>query len=77
MDTIRQWISELYARDYREYQYVAIELADKNIKKFQPDDIIFLKQLVAQKSWWDSVDSLRAVFGKYIKLHPAEKKNSF
>ena len=77
MDTIRQWISELYARDYREYQYAAIELADKNIKKFQPDDIIFLKQFVAQKSWWDSVDSLRAVFGKYIKLHPAEKKTVF
>ncbi|WP_137596739.1 DNA alkylation repair protein [Paucilactobacillus kaifaensis] len=75
--TIRQWIAELYARDAREYQYIAIELADKNIKKFQLADIIFLRQFVTKKSWWDSVDSLRAVFGKYIKLHPNDKATVF
>lgn len=77
MMTLRQWISNLYAREYREYQYVAIDLADKNLKKFKFEDMVFLSQFVAQKSWWDSVDSLRAVFGRYIKRHPDEKTAVF
>ncbi|WP_260365428.1 DNA alkylation repair protein [Pediococcus ethanolidurans] len=44
--TIRQWISEFCVCNYREYQYLAIELADKNLKKFSFEDIIFLKQFL-------------------------------
>lgn len=75
--TIKAWINELYARKYREYQYVAIDLAIKNIQKWHFTDIMVFKQLVTQKSWWDSVDPWRTFFGKYVKRHLDEKEKVF
>ncbi len=75
--TLHAWITELYNRDYREYQYVAIDLATKNIKKWQLADLKVFRKFVTQKSWWDSVDSWRTLFGKYIQLHPDEKVRVF
>lgn len=76
-NTVKAWVSELYGRTFREYQYVAIDLAIRNLRKWNFDDIVTFKQFVAQKSWWDSVDAWRTLFGKYVKLHPDEKAKVF
>lgn len=76
-NTVKAWVSDLYARTFREYQYVAIDLAIRNLRKWNFDDIVTFKQFVAQKSWWDSVDAWRTLFGKYVKLHPDEKAKVF
>ncbi|MFC6169487.1 DNA alkylation repair protein [Loigolactobacillus jiayinensis] len=75
--TLHNWIAELYVREPREYQYVALDLAERNVRKWQLADIVIFKQFVTQKSWWDSVDHWCTVFGKYIQLHPEEKQAVF
>lgn len=69
--------SLLYQRPEREYQYVAIDLCVANVKRFDFSQIKELSQFVVQKSWWDSVDSWRKVFGLYVINRPAEKAAVF
>ncbi|WP_412989361.1 DNA alkylation repair protein [Pediococcus siamensis] len=75
--TLHAWIADLYQREAREYQYVAIDLATKNVRKWEFEDVIIFKNYIAQKSWWDSVDAWRTMFGKYIQRHPDEKQRVF
>ena len=42
----------------REYQYVAMDLLDKYLKKLHTEDIPRVQTLITTKSWWDSVDLL-------------------
>ncbi|KRL37611.1 DNA alkylation repair protein [Liquorilactobacillus uvarum] len=70
-------VNELYQRAEREYQYVAIDIGFENVKRFSFVEIQALTQFVMQKSWWDSVDAWRKVFGKYVQLHPSEKRQVF
>ena len=42
----------------REYQYVAMDLMDKYLKKLKAEDIPQVQELITTKSWWDSVDLL-------------------
>ncbi|MFT8411994.1 MAG: DNA alkylation repair protein [Schleiferilactobacillus perolens] len=75
--TVRRWITDLYQREAREYQYVAIDLALANVKYWQFPDIQFLQQFVGQKSWWDTVDAWRKVFAMYVRIHPDQKPAVF
>ncbi|MEO0044406.1 MAG: hypothetical protein RL329_3854 [Bacteroidota bacterium] len=49
---------ELLELPKREYHYCAIECFAYYKKQFEADDIIIFEQLIATKSWWDSVDSI-------------------
>ncbi|MFZ4548182.1 MAG: DNA alkylation repair protein [Bacteroidales bacterium] len=40
----------------REWQYIAIEIAAKFVKKAEPDLIDLSEWMITHKSWWDSVD---------------------
>ncbi|MGX7030359.1 DNA alkylation repair protein [Vagococcus zengguangii] len=51
----------------REYQYIGIELANKNLRRLSVDEVKELSQLVMVKSWWDSVDNLASFFGSWLK----------
>ena len=51
----------------REYQYIAIELANKNLRRFSLSDVKKLSRLVMKKSWWDSVDNLASFFSSWLK----------
>lgn len=70
-------VNELYLREEREYQYVAIDICQKNASKMNYDELIAYLPLIEEKAWWDSVDAWRKVFGDYIKKHPEEKKKVF
>lgn len=69
---IMQFIEALYARPTREYQYVAIEMARRSVRWWQPADMEQLLTLVLEKVWWDSIDAWRKVFGEYIRWHPQQ-----
>ncbi|KRM55434.1 DNA alkylation repair protein [Lacticaseibacillus sharpeae] len=64
-------VAELYGRPQREYQYAAIELARAHVHSYGQRELATLSQYVMQKSWWDTVDALRPIFGDYVNLHPA------
>lgn len=58
-----------YGREEREYQYIAIDLAQKNLKRLTIDEVQVLIELITVKSWWDSVDALRKVISDFLKLN--------
>ena len=49
-------VRELWANEYREMQYIAIDYLIKQKKKLQREHIALIKDLIVTKSWWDSVD---------------------
>ncbi|WP_040193684.1 DNA alkylation repair protein [Clostridium culturomicium] len=49
-------VRELWANEYREMQYIAIDYLIKQKKKLQREHITLIKDLIVTKSWWDSVD---------------------
>ena len=67
--TVIQTVNDLYARDEREYQYLAIDLARKHVRQYELADLVALSPLVMRKSWWDSVDAWRPLFGDYVRLY--------
>lgn len=70
-------IQELYQKPEREYQYVAIDLAQRNFKRFSLTELQSLVELVTQKAWWDTVDSWRKVFASYAIKFPEHKTTIF
>lgn len=64
----------LWAKDQREYQYVAIDWLKKVPKKqMKKDDDRYLEELITNKSWWDSVDLIASNYvGKYFQQFPEQ-----
>ena len=75
MLSIEELIQEIfrnYRMNEREYQYYAIDLAQKNILRFSLADLAALLPLLGEKTWWDSIDAWRKVFSTWVLAHPAE-----
>ena len=70
-------IQTLYQKPEREYQYVAIDLAQRNYQRFSLAELNALLVLVDQKAWWDTVDSWRKVFASYAIKFPEHKSAIF
>lgn len=59
---------ELYQLPEREYQYAAIVLLEKMAKHLAAADLLFLRKMIEEKSWWDSVDSIApTLVGRLVK----------
>lgn len=60
---------ELFNRDEREFQLVALDYLDKVKKKrLTVDDIPHIEKFIAQKSWWDTVDLIATkIVGHLLK----------
>lgn len=67
-----QEIFRNYRKTEREYQYYAIDLAQKNIQRFSFEELAELLPLLGEKSWWDSIDAWRKVFSTWVLAHPTE-----
>lgn len=65
-DEIIALVWDLWNEDYRELQYLALDLLRMNFKKTKID-INFVEKLIVTKSWWDSVDALYHHTGLYFK----------
>ncbi|EOL50504.1 DNA alkylation repair protein [Enterococcus caccae] len=66
-----------YDKPEREYQYVAIDLAIVNVKRFSFEELLRFKPFVVEKSWWDSVDAWRKFFGLWGSDHFEEMPQLF
>ncbi|WP_303754070.1 DNA alkylation repair protein [Enterococcus sp. S86.2] len=68
--TLQEEIFYYYQQDAREYQYLAIDLFNKNVLRLELSELRAYLPLVAQKEWWDSIDAWRKGFNDYIKAYP-------
>jgi 3-methyladenine DNA glycosylase AlkD len=68
---------DLWSLPEREYQYFALGLLRKMIKKLPKEFISLFEDLIVEKSWWDTVDGIASWFiGEHFKRFP-ELKNSY
>src|SRR5690606_15703316 len=68
---------DLWKMNEREYQYVALDYIDRNLKKITIDHMELFHMLITSKSWWDTVDMLaQKPVGQLAKNYPEliEKK---
>ncbi|KRL55468.1 DNA alkylation repair protein [Paucilactobacillus oligofermentans DSM 15707 = LMG 22743] len=70
VDELIETINELYYRREREYKYLAIDLIQANYQRFTFENMVVIAQYFQEKPWWETVDTLRVPFGKYMLLHP-------
>ena len=70
-------VEELYARDEREYQYVAIDVCEAVAKQLTFAELNDYTHFIEEKSWWDSVDAWRKIYGIHIQKHPENKEKVF
>lgn len=70
-------IYELWEKEEREYQYVAMDwLNSWKMTDIFENDAEHLKFLISNKSWWDTVDLLSSnVLGKYGQKFPTNMLN--
>jgi 3-methyladenine DNA glycosylase AlkD len=62
---------ELWAQPEREFQYVACDLLAKNAKRLSPQYVKRdAKWFITNKSWWDSVDSIRTSVEIVVAANP-------
>lgn len=69
---LREAALALWAFEPREFQYVAIELLILRHGLLDTSDLRWLLELVQQRSWWDSVDSLVKVVGPIVRRERAK-----
>ena len=68
----KEFVVEFFNKDYREFQYIAIDYLIKMKKYFLKDDIFFIKDLIITKSWWDTVDLIASnLLGEICKKYPS------
>ena len=68
---LKPLVMELWEAPAREYQYLAMELLDRKIKKADPGILELLEYMIVVRSWWDTVDMIAGhLVGKLLLLHP-------
>jgi len=71
LDDLDEILRDLWALPQREFQYFALGLLGKFIKKLPAGFINTLEFLLVTKSWWDTVDSISAgVVGTHFQRFP-------
>jgi len=67
-------VRELWINEYREAQYIAMELLTRTAYWKEKESIELFVWLILSKSWWDTVDLLASnCVGQYFQYHPEEK----
>lgn len=66
-------IRECWQQPEREFQYFAMTITEKFIRKTDADFITVLEFMITTKSWWDTVDYIAAsLAGKHFKRFPKQ-----
>ena len=69
---------ELWAQPEREFQYVACDILAKNAKRLSPGYVKRdAKWFITNKSWWDSVDSIRTSVEIVVAANPELESTMF
>lgn len=68
-------VLDLMNHPKREMNYCAIDLAIKGQKKYsQPSDIVWIKEMIITRSWWDTVDGIAPnILGQFILSYPNQR----
>ena len=51
-------LGEFWALEYREAQYVGVELLQRSRRHLDAAALSWVEELITEKSWWDTVDAL-------------------
>ena len=71
INTLENIVRQLWKMEEREFQYFAMELVDKELKKMVRNDVQLFEYFVVNKSWWDTVDFIAAnLVGKHLLNFP-------
>ena len=63
------FVNKCWKKPYREAQYIGVYYLMKFCKKLKKEDLEKVKQLVIEKSWWDTIDLIATnVVGKIVLL---------
>lgn len=66
------FLIELWEKEEREYQYLALDYIDKQLKNISKEHLSLMHQLITTKSWWDTVDMLaQKPIGKIAEDSPS------
>ena len=71
INNIENIVRQLWKMEEREFQYFAMELVDKELKKMVRNDVQLFEYFIVNKSWWDTVDFIAAnLVGKHLLNFP-------
>lgn len=54
----------LWDLEEREFQYIACDYLKERVKILEYEDLLYLRKLIQNKSWWDTVDNLAPLVGE-------------
>ena len=77
LEQLFQTINYLYQKEEREYQNLAIDMCEVNVNRLSFEELQDYSQFIQLKSWWDTVDAWRKIYGLYIKRVPEDKEKMF
>ncbi|MDB4088848.1 DNA alkylation repair protein [Flavobacteriales bacterium] len=72
-ENLAEITKELWSKPQREFQYFAIDLNRKYLKKIEFNDIELFEMMISNQSWWDTVDLIATnLVGAYFKRFPEQ-----
>jgi 3-methyladenine DNA glycosylase AlkD len=69
-ENLQELIELCFDEEYRELQYFAIQTFEKLQPKLGKEALPMLEYMLTNKSWWDSVDWISKLVGKYFLKNP-------
>lgn len=71
LSSLESVILELWEQPEREYQYVALDILQKRVKKLDKEWIEVFEKMIMEKPWWDTVDGIASwMVGTHFKRFP-------
>ena len=65
-----EFIDACWANPYRELQYIALSYLGRNGHLLEVSHLPKLKNLLVDKSWWDTVDTIASLVGLLVRKYP-------
>nr|WP_265588598.1 DNA alkylation repair protein [Rothia nasimurium] len=66
----RSFVEVCWQAPEREFQYAALDYLHALRRYLEPEDIDWLRDLIEEKSWWDTVDRLDTMVGEILWRNP-------
>jgi 3-methyladenine DNA glycosylase AlkD len=64
------FVFKCWQQPEREFQYLAIDYLSKMKSKLTQEDILKIRKIAVQKSWWDTIDGLDKIVGDIALCYP-------
>jgi len=76
IDDLNVVVKHLWQKPEREFQLIAMEIANKYVKEMSPEYFGLFQHMITTKSWWDTVDYIASnLVGGLVKTHPEQGMN--